>query len=134
MEVNGTVANKLQIQNLGKAIHCIFWELLYTVAYEHPYYLLLWRSKEEVVGEGNVSIYCRWSCSSLREKREKKRKCSLSHPIDFCSSSLLLVQSGDMGTLVCHCSHDESSGESHCRPRCQPIQHLVCLPVQISGF
>ena len=64
MEVNGTVANKLQIQNLGKAnghffkvIHRIFWELLYTVAYEHPYYLLLWSSKEEVVGEGNVSIY-----------------------------------------------------------------------------
>ena len=28
-------------------------------------------------------------------------------------------------TLVCHCSHDESSGESHCQPYCQPIQHMI---------
>ena len=37
-------------------------------------------------------------------------------------------------TLVCHCSHEESSGESHRRPYCQPIQRLISLPVQMSRF
>ena len=62
-EVNGIVTNILQIQNLGKANRTILEggssNFLGTLLLHMNTLndLLLWRSKEEVVGEGNVSIY-----------------------------------------------------------------------------